>query len=721
MSAVRTLLVFSTAAALVACGDAPDLRDEPSPPFRNVGTATAYVGDEACADCHADAASAYREHAMARSFHRWTPAIRIDTPLEKPIRHGPTGFSYTIVETDGRLYQLEYLTGPDGQRRHELRRSMDYVMGSGEVARTYFTEENGRLFQLPLTWYRDKGWDFSPGYEVNNARFDRLMPDQCIACHSSYPRPVPFLEGKYAELRPGIGCERCHGPGALHVEERLADAPPDSGYDATIVNPRHLPFARRLDVCEQCHVHTPVSVLRDGHTAFDYVPSQPLRDHIAFFRATGSIDIVSHAGRLRQSACFVATRSTDRPLECATCHDPHRPPLQGDAHNRPCRTCHAAPALEQRLAASSSAADHGATADCVTCHMPQVKERTVPHGTFTDHWIRVVRPGSAPVRAARNDDAPIEPYFERDRAGRDGRVYRGMGQVVFATLANRARLLDEAAAALARALGRDSTRSDAHFLLGLAHQQLQRTDDAIAALEQSLRIEPDRPERLHALAQAYRRTGRNRDSIDVLYRRALELQPALAWIRADYADFLHARGRRADAEREYRTALAEQPSLAVAWFNLGTLLAGQGQLQDAEAAFQEVVRLNPSMAEALATLLHVRATDNVVTGVRLVGSPLPSLLVRDRGPDAVRLSVTITAAGPQGLFVNVPPEGSVHILEEGGTVIRTLRAGTSSAVVWDLLDQAGTLIAGGLYRVRVEGGRIPQIFHFGVIRTGSAG
>ena len=30
----------------------------------------------------------------------------------------------------------------------ELRKLMDYVMGSGQVARTYFTEDNGRLFQL---------------------------------------------------------------------------------------------------------------------------------------------------------------------------------------------------------------------------------------------------------------------------------------------------------------------------------------------------------------------------------------------------------------------------------------------------------------------------------------------------------------------------------------------------------------------------------------------
>ena len=131
--------------------------------------------------------------------------------LDKPAYNVASGYSYSIADVGGKLYQVEFLTGPNGQRVHELRRRVDYVMGSGRVARTYFTEENGRLFQLPLTWYRSKGWDFSPGYEVNNLRFERVLLDRCVGCHASYPRTLPYLEGKYAELRPGIGCERCHG------------------------------------------------------------------------------------------------------------------------------------------------------------------------------------------------------------------------------------------------------------------------------------------------------------------------------------------------------------------------------------------------------------------------------------------------------------------------------------------------------------------------------
>jgi tetratricopeptide (TPR) repeat protein len=707
-----------------APGTTASLPDEPSPPFRNVETVTAYVGDEACTTCHEEAASAYQAHAMARSFHRWTPDTRIEAPLDEPFFHGPTGFYYSVVEAGGALYQEEYLIGPEGQRLHELRRRVDYVMGSGNVARTYFTEENGRLFQLPLTWYHQRGWDFSPGYELNNARFDRLLPDRCIACHGSYPQPIPFLEGKYAELPPGIGCERCHGPGSLHVSERSTASPPDSTYDDTIVNPEHLSFERRFDVCEQCHVHTPVTVLREGQDAFSYLPSQPLRDHAAFFKATGSIDIVSHADRLRQSACFIATRPTERPLECATCHAQHLPGLDGTTQNQPCLSCHSAAALDERFVSSASRADHVTTANCVGCHMPKVKERTVPHGTFTEHWIRVIAPSATP-RAGRGGDRPIDPYFERDRTGPDAEIYQAMGEIVYATLAPDARLLVEGAGALDRALGSDTTRGDAYFLLGVAYRQLGRTEDAIRALERSVRVDPDRPQRLHALARVYQRAGRDPASVAGLYERALELQPALAWIRADYANFLQAQGRREEAEEAYRLALTERPSLAVAAFNLGTLLTGRGRLAEAAEVFQAAVRLNPSLAEALAPLVHVRTKGNVVTGVRILGSPLATLPVRYRGPNAVQLTVNTMGGEPGILFVNVPPRASVRILEPDGTLVRALAAPDGRTWIWDLLTETGNPIAGGLYDVQVgatdAAGQpvVPQRFSVGVVRVRS--
>ena len=723
----RLVALWLTSVGVVACDRSsrtaapPELPDEVAPTFRNVEAPTAYAGDAACERCHATEAEAYRQHAMSRSFHRWTPADRIESALDTALVHRSTGFHYSIVEDGKQLYQVEFIPGAGGKRIHELRRRMDYVMGSGAVARTYFTEENGRLFQLPLTWYRQHGWDFSPGYELNNARFDRVLPDRCIACHSSYPKTFPHLEGKYAELPPGIGCERCHGPGALHVEARRAGADGDDSFDNTIVNPARLPLARRLDVCEQCHVHTPVTVLREGREAFSYLPSQPLRDQWAFFKVAGSIDIVSHADRLRQSACFLATRSTPRPLECATCHNPHDPPPDSAARNRPCMGCHTAPILAERFQGSPSREDHTPRADCTRCHMPRTKERAVPHGTFTDHWIRVVTSETRPT-TVRQAGRLIEAYFARDEEGPEAAVYGGMGQIVYAARATDGGALANGAAALHRALGSDTTRGEALFLLGVAYQQLNRNDEAIRALEQAVRVDSSRPDRLRALAHSYERAGRSPAIIDSLYRRALRLQPALAWIRADYADFLQAHGRREEAEQEYRRAVAEQPSLATAHFDLGVLLVERGRLRDASSAFQQAVDLDPSLAEALSPLHETRTKGDVVIGVRSLGSPITSFPVRARGPQAVRLRMTGSTESPGLVFENVPPRGTVQIFEDDGTPVRTLSVGQHSALTWNLLTERGAPIAGGLYRLVVQGrdasGRtLPtQSLSFGLVR-----
>src|ERR1041384_8480712 len=107
------LLLLSALAALAGCNRSPASRtaasppEEPSPRFRTVETPTAYGGDSAGSTCHAREAAAYRQHPMAQSFHRWTPATRLETPLEVPLHHATTGFSYSVVDSGGRLYQGE--------------------------------------------------------------------------------------------------------------------------------------------------------------------------------------------------------------------------------------------------------------------------------------------------------------------------------------------------------------------------------------------------------------------------------------------------------------------------------------------------------------------------------------------------------------------------------------------------------------------------------------
>jgi tetratricopeptide (TPR) repeat protein len=357
--------------------------------------------------------------------------------------------------------------------------------------------------------------------------------------------------------------------------------------------------------------------------------------------------------------------------------------------------------------------------------MPKVQERAVPHGTFTDHWIRVVAAQSVAPTVRRQGNRPIEPFFDRDRTGREASVYQGMGEIVYATLANDGRVLGEAAAALDRTIGSDTTRGEAHFLLGVAYEQLGKTPESIRALEQAVRSDSGRPDRLRALAHAYERAGRPAAVIDQLYDRALALQPALAWIRAEHADFLQSQGRRDEAKAAYRSALAEQPSLAVAWFNLGTLLAEERSLTESSDAFQQAVDLEPSYGQALSPLLEIRTTGTRVVGVRSLGSPLSSLPVRDRGPRAVQLTTTTESGAPGIRFFNVPPRALVQIVRPDGTLVRTLPSSASLALDWDLLTDRGAPIGGGLYEARVQArdasGRPlrGQLLYFGVVRQRS--
>jgi len=280
--------------------------------------------------------------------------------------------------------------------------------------------------------------------------------------------------------------------------------------------------------------------------------------------------------------------------------------------------------------------------------------------------------------------------------------------------------LAAAAATLDKALGADTTRGEAHFLLGVAYAQLGKTAEAIRALEQAVRIDSGRPDRLRALAQAYERAGRDPTTIDHLYQRALSLQPALAWVRVDYADYLQGHGRREEAIKGYRAALAEQPSLVTGWFNFGAVLAESGQSRHSADAFRRAVDLDPSVGEALSRLFEVRSQGNGPIGVRQLAPPLESLVVRDRGPRAIQMN---TQGAGLRIF-NVPPRSLVQIQKPDGTLIRVLTPVDGWAVEWNLTTDRGAPVAAGLYRAQITGrdptGRpfSPQLVYFGVVRAG---
>ena len=617
----RPVFFLSMTLLLGACGQtsAPPQTSgaegqEEALPFQNANLTVGYAGDAACFDCHEDLWRSYQEHGMAQSFYPLTPENAVEDFSGKTLFHEASGFYYRLYREGDRFFQEEYRLDGQGAKKHRLVREMKYVVGSGSAARTYLAEEGGRLYEMPVTWYTQAeggagNWDFSPGYEESNGRFDRLIPDRCMACHNSLPGSVAFASGKYTDIPHGIGCERCHGPGGLHIEARLADADAADSIDYTIVNPAHLNLDRRLDVCQQCHLQTTVSVLREGRGPFSFRPSENLAEHVALFAtdeptSMTSVSVISHADRMKQSACFLETATSSQAMDCVTCHNPHEGFRdQGPTYfNTTCQDCHTPAALEAQFATVAARQTHTADANCIGCHMPKVEAEDAPHASFTDHWIRVVEDDEAQVPDVQETDVELVPYFERDEAGPEAALYRGIAYIVYGRQQGGEGALREGVEILREALAATPDHGEAQFLLGWAQMQLGEAAAAIPALEKAIQLDPDIPERLNALALAYEHERRDPVKIERLYRRALEIQPALADVRVNYGRFLETQGRLDEALTVYREAAAEQPWLEEAHYNLGTALLRQGKTDEAEAALQQALTLQPDYPEALGNL-----------------------------------------------------------------------------------------------------------------------
>ncbi|MEM8598552.1 MAG: tetratricopeptide repeat protein [Bacteroidota bacterium] len=558
---------------------------------------------------------------MANSFYRLTAENAVEDFGGRVVHHPESGFYYVAYRDGDRFVQEEYRLDERGAKTHRLVRDMVYVVGSGSAARTYLTEVNGRLFELPLTWYTQaERWDFSPGYEVINSRFDRTIPARCMACHNGNSVPVDHVPGKFAELDNGIGCEQCHGPGSVHIEARLEDSEPSGGdpdwQDPTIVNPAHLDLERRLDVCQQCHLHGSVSMLREGEAAYSYRPGEPLQAHRALFATVedaNAFSVISHADRMKASACFLESQATPAAMDCVTCHNPHEGFREAgpDYFNQTCRSCHAVEPLQAAMPTPELTAQHSAEANCFGCHMPKVEAVDAPHSSFTDHWIRVVEDENAAAFEGEQvaERGLLQAYFRRDRAA-DASIYEAMAYVVLARQDGDGEALGESTARLQGALATSPAVGEAQYLHGFALLLQNRPNDAIPSLERAVELGPEIPERLNALAQAYEAMDRRLGEAERLYRRALDIQPALADVRVNLGRLLQSQGRTAEAEEAYRAALTEHPWLPQAHYNLGTLQLQQGQADAAVASLREAITLDPDHGDALTNLGVYHAMQN---------------------------------------------------------------------------------------------------------------
>lgn len=567
------------------------------------GAAPGYVDERSCALCHTGISESYREKGMARAFQRPRPETAIEDFSAPPFQHAPSGGSFRMVRRGDGLVFRRWQTGPDGKPINVFEQEVDWILGSGDHARTYlYRVPGGDLFQLPLAWYtQTQSWGMAPGYDrPDHQDVLRRVRRECIFCHTSHP-DVPAGADAYgavqvfpARLPEGIGCQRCHGPAAEHVWLALGGVGVREEIRGSVFNPGRLPPAKRDEVCMGCHLQPSVALpglRRFGRDDFSYRPGEPLADYLVQVDVEEEerspaerFEINHHPYRLRQSRCFLESGGA---LSCLTCHDPHRrvPEGQRAAHYRAaCLTCH------------ETDAHAVAAGDCVSCHMPKRRTQDVVHVVMTDHLIRR-RPGGPELLAPLKESEPVLTGIRLlDPAlapGALGEVYRAAALLRMQSNATAADHLERMLAA-AR-----PPEPDPWLDLAQAQIRLGRFADADRTLTRLLERFPDHILARDSLALARAGQGKADEAIEIL-----KGIPGPSRSEADYnlGRLLAFRGRTAEAEPYLLAAVTARPNLAPAWYHLGEVRAVLGRTDEALLCWQRALEADPSHSQSYLSL-----------------------------------------------------------------------------------------------------------------------
>ncbi|MFI5289773.1 MAG: multiheme c-type cytochrome, partial [Polyangia bacterium] len=561
-----------------------------------------YVGAAACQPCHAKIYASYARHSMARTGlrplasldARWLARI-FDAGAKTPLHHPKSGSFYRPFRRGDHYFIEEYRLAQDGTRIASRVQPITDSLSAGSYGLAFYFRQGSRIYHAPIDYYaRLDRWDFDPIAFGGDPHFSASLGTFCISCHSDYPRRLAGSRKVFfAPMAAGIGCERCHGPGARHVESM---DPKD------IVNPAHLPPLRQLDLCTQCH-QSSFPVLRAGSNDFSYRPGQPLDDfRVDFINPAAPPDrfnLLAHSERLVRSACF---RESQKKLTCTSCHDPHVSSLDEPVSywDQKCEACHRDHPCTAPEAARASEGDH-----CPRCHMRAGQTANVPLVTVTDHFIQrrppQVRPGPLPPPArletwsalvgdpVKGSDLVATRAVASAQAGRGAEAERLAATPVAARarvpelyewLARRERQTPLIARRTwATLLGFDP--DSAEGLVGYARATLEvgapdAFSEAMHALDRLLAIDPENPEALETKGVLLFRRGQT-EAARPLFERCAAAGPASASCSVGLAALALRDHRAQDAASALEAARRSEPTDA--WI-LAKLSEAYGALHD---------------------------------------------------------------------------------------------------------------------------------------------
>jgi Cytochrome c554 and c-prime len=339
------------------------------------GSQTAATPPAACAKCHVEALtqpSTYMAHAL-ESIDKCTVLT------EHPSLTATIGkYTYHIERKDGKT-TYSVTDGTD-----TVTMNIAWAMGaSSALGQTYILEKDGQMFESRVSWFRElNGLALTMGYEgttaanLTEAAGRQIHMDEklrCFGCHSTHA-----VQGKQLtldKLDPGVQCAHCHQGVDAHLAATLAGS-----HDLAPPPDLHQLIARSAEqtsnFCGQCH-RTWAEIAMQPNPSIANIRFQP-------YRLTGS-------------KCF---DPDDPRISCLACHNPHH---DFDHNTGPkmasfdpkCLSCHAGAksvASKPITPKAGAKACPVAKSDCVSCHMPRI-ELPGAHYKFTDHRIRIVKPG----------------------------------------------------------------------------------------------------------------------------------------------------------------------------------------------------------------------------------------------------------------------------------------------------------------------------------------
>lgn len=388
LTRVKLVLVVAAALLFVGLCDPFGTRGQQQPPKSHVLTwkptrptpGGQYVGAQACAECHQGKLESYSHNSMSRALERVSDCQILRANPRLTYKLGP--YTYQITrEGDQSIYSVT-----DGV--NTISEPILHCFGQGTAGQTYVLKHKGSYYESRLSYYNDiKGLDITIGYPREPPK---SLPDalgrltgideirSCYGCHAT--NSARGTELQLDKLIPGVSCEACHGPGDKHVAAMKSG----NFSQKHIFNPGGLGAdVLSQEFCASCHRSAEEVALMPDQAGINNVRFQPYR--------------------IFNSPCY----ADDARISCTACHNPHQElKREVSFYDAKCFACHQSKTGAETArfvrATTPQAAPSGAgrtappcpveTKNCASCHMPKI-ELPGSHTAFTDHRIRVVKPG----------------------------------------------------------------------------------------------------------------------------------------------------------------------------------------------------------------------------------------------------------------------------------------------------------------------------------------